>query len=99
MDTELEYKLRDNFAKALNDFNFKNVHNVMRYLDWTWHNEEQAPTQIQMIEMVEELFEHAIKNVEDTGFSYSASGGFFVTVFESGTVLIHFVVEESEIFE
>jgi hypothetical protein len=95
MNKELESKIRFNFTQALNQFNFANVYTIMNYLGWTWCEENHSPSQIQMIETVKELFEHAIKSFEGS-YSYVSSGGFLVRIYENGRVEIHFIVEESE---
>jgi hypothetical protein len=97
MEKELEIKLRGNFEKALNDFNFVKVHDVMNYLDWTWGGNEHNPSQKQMIVAVEELFEHAIeRSSQEFTHVYHYSGGFRVTIYNNGKVNIQFVVEETE---
>lgn len=93
MEKELEYKVRDNFSEALERFNFAKVYRVMDYLNWRWRGDNHAPSLVQMIEMVKELFECAIKDFEET--VCTSSGGFRVRIYEKGSVEIQFVVTES----
>lgn len=91
MEKELESKLRINFETALNNFNFSKVHNVMEFLDWRWYG-EGVPSQIQMIETVKNLFNHALnENSVSTG-----TGGFYVELHKNEIVEIRFVLAESE---
>lgn len=95
MNKELESKVRINFSKALNDFDFGTVHNVMNYLNWTWHGESTSPSKKHMIEMVEELFEDGITYFKNSSICI-ASGGFYIRIHETGAVEIQFVVKHSE---
>lgn len=95
MDNELEHKIRDNFAEALNRFDFKKVHNVMSYLGWNWGLESHSPSEEKMINMIEkELFETAINSFNDEEISVY-SGGFLVRIFKTGKVEIQFIVAQS----
>lgn len=93
MDKEIEYKIRDNFSEALERFDFEKVYRVMDYLNWRWGGDNHAPSLVQMIEMVKELFECAIKDFKET--LCVSSGGFRVRIYEKGRVEIQFVVGES----
>jgi len=93
MDKKLEYKIRDNFSEALEDFDFEKVHNTMNYLDWHWGGDNHAPSLVQMIELVKELFECAMNDFKET--VCTSSGGFRVRIYEKGRVEIQFVVTES----
>lgn len=99
MDKELEYKIRANFAEALNRFDFAKVYDVMNYLDWCWHDEKHSPSQAQMIEMVEnELFEYAINNFKGKEIN-TFSGGFTIRIYPGGKVSIEFVITQADSYD
>ena len=95
MEIELESKLRSNLKEALGWFDFSKVYRVMNFLDWKWAGSSDTPTQYEMIEAVEELFERAVEYFKDTS-SRVQSGGFSVKIWKSGNVEIEFVVESSK---
>jgi hypothetical protein len=94
MEKELEYKIRDNFAEALERFNFSKVYDVMNYLGWTWCGEKNSPSQARMTGTVEELFRIAMEDFNGSE-RWLSTGGFTVIISEKGRVRIQFIVEQS----
>lgn len=91
-------KLINNFEEAFYGFDFQKVRQVMRLLEWTWLGESDPPTVQQMEKEVRHLFEEACKNLgEENSASTVGTGGFEVTVYNSGNVFIRFVAEESSV--
>lgn len=86
---------------AMDDFNWKQVQDIMTYMDWKWFDCDSIPSIDKMKSHVQNLFNNCIKQ----GFCYPEnkthtiqSGGFEVTIdtkYEDNLyVNIKFIIEE-----
>jgi hypothetical protein len=85
--------IRNNFLDALNNFDFSKVWITMESLGWEWSG-IGIPTQKNMIETVEELFEELLRGNELV--INVSTGGFTVELLDDGNIRIFFTVVESE---
>lgn len=94
MDNRTVEKIRTNFRDALADFSFIKVYDVMHYLNWTWGGARRPPEYSEMMGVVKMLFEDALEDYRGEMISTS-SGGFEITIYNSGNVGIRFVLSRS----
>jgi len=94
MDRKIENKIRNNFEDALKRLDFIKAGNIMDYLGWCWWGNDYPPTHEQILKMVKELFEDAIRGFKNEYVS-CGSGGFIVTIYKQGRVGIQFIPVES----
>ena len=76
--------------KIIDRFDFKQVHKVMTFLNWTWAGNTAVPTIFELEDQAQSLLNMAVQLFEERGCPASgmlvATGGFEATVqcYESG---------------
>lgn len=91
MNTNL---LSADFAEVLENFNFKKVKKVMKFLNWKWSEYNRTPTIKEMKNNCSRLFEESLGTYESTKHSITtSSGGFEVSVYKN-SVSVKFIVTE-----
>jgi len=102
--------LYSRFDKAIEDFDFARVEEVMKLLDWKWGLPDgtyRVPTQDEMKDTVRSLFQSAVDRMFDFNKTYTwcRTGGFCVSIFKDNTkdfnqhtIRISFEVESETIY-
>jgi hypothetical protein len=74
---ELEAKHFDLIMDCLDEFDFERVHNVMKYLNWTWADVKDVPSIIDLRRHCRKYLQNVIVGaLEHNGFYITATGGF-----------------------
>jgi len=91
-------KLKENFENVLLCFDFQKVHAIMSLLGWTYFDSNNdVPSISSMKRCVKDLFDKASYSIDEEDYCHSVmSGGFKVTVYCSGEVLIEFIPVSEE---
>ncbi len=64
--------------ELIDEFDFEQVHNVMKTIDWTWAD-IGVPNKNDMIDMVHYLYDGIKNRILKHEYCYSSSGGFKLT--------------------
>ena len=74
---ELEPKHYDTIMDCLDEFNFERVHNVMKYLNWTWSDIKGVPEITDLRKSCRKYLQAVVRGaLENSGFYITATGGF-----------------------
>ena len=82
--------MRDQIQKIMNNFDFEKVHNIMKFLNWTWFPQNTIPTIDKLKQETESLLIQISTHPEYKNIS---TGGFEVTI-DKQTINLRFIVEE-----
>lgn len=91
-----EERLDDNFRIALDQLKFDYIHKVMVFLNWTWRGDKESPSEEQMRKSITGLYKNAKKYMEKDKLCACSSGGFEVTIYKTGKVIISFILTYTE---
>jgi hypothetical protein len=90
-----EMQIRQKIENCINNFDFRKVNKVMKFLNWSWIQSNGVPNIIQMKTFAKDLLFDASKNIG----TYISCGGFVVCWFydENKELFcsLSFVVDES----
>ncbi len=83
MHVPLDYtKLKAQFQKIMNSFDFDTVQKIMKLMKWTYLNEKTSPSVEQLKACAESLFDSLVKNLQTSlDCNYCSSGGFKVSLY------------------
>jgi hypothetical protein len=101
MNKEIESKARKDFDRILEEsFDFGKVYKMMQAVEWTYYDSKrQTPTVDRMKQMLWELLDECIDDLyskDNPDYSIIGTGGFEVTVDNSGYIRVTFVGEDSD---
>lgn len=83
-------------SDVLDDFNFNEVHDVMKFLDWKWYRNgvEEVPNLYQLIKQAESLLRDVAKHYGDKKSHVVETGGFRATL-DDDCLGLDFILTES----
>jgi hypothetical protein len=83
---------------AIENFDFKRVRKVMKFLNWEWAS-EGVPTKESMKTWCWDLYENAFESMQKYSMksSYCSSGGFQVVLSNQYDVELRFVLSDFEV--
>ena len=82
--------MRDQIQKIMNNFDFEKVHNIMKFLNWTWFPWDIVPT----VDMLKQEAESLLIQISiHPEYKNISTGGFEVTI-DKQTIILRFIPVE-----
>ena len=84
-----------NFLCCTKEFDFDKVEKVMQFLNWEWAS-IGIPKEEDMLDVCKSLLRDCIKDIHESDWVKTGTGGFFITLYQDSTVNVEFVLENAE---
>ena len=82
--------MKDQIQKIMNNFDFEKVHNIMKFLNWTWFPWNIVPT----VDMLKQEAESLLIQISSHPKYKNISTGGLEVIIDKQTINLRFIVEE-----
>ena len=92
----MDINLTEKFEQVLDEFDFIKIYNIMKFLEWKWHDADENPGVNEMIRNCKRLFQNCLDMyIRDGERGFSGSGGFEIEI-NNNHIDLRFVIESAE---